>query len=287
MKLEVYKSLWGMTGTLDAQLGRIKEAGYDGFEDDIPASEAVARFTRVRKRHSLRYFTIIRTTGPDHLGSFTAQLERAARLNADFVTSLSAVDSMPLDAKVAFFEGALEAEARIGLPVAHETHRQTALFVPWETAAILARLPELKLTADYSHWCCVCESLLGDRQEDMAIANAHAVHIHGRVGFPGGPQVSDPRAPENEQHLLRHEEWWSEIVRVRDKAMAEILSFDPEFGPPPDYMAALPFTRQPLCDLWELCAWMVERFRRLFANVVGQAEAGEIGSAHPSQLAVD
>jgi hypothetical protein len=272
VKLEIYKSLWGMVGPLDTQLGQIKDAGYDGFEDDIPARDAVARFTTSRKQHDLRYITLIRTTGPDHLASFAEQVERSARLEADSVTSHSAVDSMSLDEKARFFEGALKVEERVGIPVAHETHRQTALFVPWETAAVLTRFPELKLTADYSHWCCVCESMLNDQEANVSLSNRHAVHIHGRVGFPGGPQVNDPRAPENESYVLRHEEWWREIAKARKAAGAMFLSFDPEFGPPPDYMPALPFTRQPVCDLWDVCLWMADRFRGMYALAIAGPE---------------
>lgn len=71
--------------------------------------------------------------------------------------------------------------------------------------------PQLKLTADYSHWVCVCERFLDDQEEQIRIANRSAIHVHGRIGFPEGPQVNDPRAPENREALQRHEEWWAEI----------------------------------------------------------------------------
>jgi len=274
VRLEVYKSLWGMSGSLDSDLTQIQEAGYDGFEYDLSYAEAATDFTMVRGRYNLRYFTLIRTVGPDHLTSFAQLLERAVRLGADFVTSGSGVDSMTFDEKAHFFEGALKVEARFEVPVAHETHRQTALFTPWDTAAIVALFPEMKLTADYSHWCCVCESMLTDQVSNVSTCNSHAVHIHGRVGFPGGPQVNDPRAPENEQHLRCHEEWWREIIRMRGAAGAESFSFDPEFGPPPEYMPALPYTGQPVCNLWDVCLWMANRFRSLFASAMTGAPEG-------------
>jgi sugar phosphate isomerase/epimerase len=163
MRLEVYKSLWGMSGALDDDLARIGEAGYDGFEYDLPDPDGVGQLREARRRHDLKYLTLIRTEGPDHLASFRALLERAAPLEPDLITSSSADDSMTHDEARRFFEGAFEVQSTFDIPVAHETHRQTALFTPWDTAAIVAELPELRLTADYSHWCCVAERMLADQ----------------------------------------------------------------------------------------------------------------------------
>lgn len=274
MKPELIKSLWGMSGSLDEDLEAIADAGYDGFEFDLPEAGGMSALRAARRHHELKHFTLIRTRGPDHLASFERQLERAALLEADLVTSSSAMDCMSRDQALSFFEGALEIASRFETPVAHETHRQTALFTPWDTLALLAELPELRITADYSHWCCVTERMLEDHDETIAACSERAVHIHGRVGFPGGPQVGDPRAPENLEYVLRHEDWWRQIVRARALAGASAISFDPEFGPPPTYMPAIPFTREPVADLWDVCAWMADRFRVLVAEVAAAHSSG-------------
>jgi hypothetical protein len=33
-------------------------------------------------------------------------------------------------------------------------------------------------------------------------------------------------------------------------------------------MPAVPFSEEPVADLWEVCAWMAERFRVLVAEVL-------------------
>jgi hypothetical protein len=274
MQAEIIKSLWGMSGALDADLAMIAEAGYDGFEFDLPEPDEVSALRHTRRQHDLKYFTLIRTEGPDHLISFKRRLEQAARLDPALVTASSGMDYMSRDEALRFLEGALEFASRFDFPVAHETHRSTVLFTPWQTAGLLAELPELTITADFSHWCCVTERMLADQAENLLAACERAVHIHGRVGFPGGPQVGDPRAPENLGYLLEHERWWGQIVRARSIAGHTAVSFDPEFGPPPTYMPAVPFTRQPVADLWEVCAWMAERFRTL----VSDATAGRPGN---------
>jgi sugar phosphate isomerase/epimerase len=267
MQLRVYKALWGMSGDLESQLVRIKEANYDGVEGGIPAPEDAGLFARLKKELSLGYVAAVFTSGPDHLASFNSQLEAAQRFEPDLISSQSAEDSMTFAEQRRFFEGALEAERESGMIVAHETHRQRAMFTPWATAALCREFPELKLTADYSHWVCVCERFLDDQQEQIRIANCSAIHVHGRIGFPEGPQVNDPRTPENKEALLRHEEWWAEIVTERKKAGAKSFTFNPEFGPP-GYMHTLPFTEQPVADLWEFCLWMAERFRTRFPEMM-------------------
>jgi sugar phosphate isomerase/epimerase len=185
------------------------------------------------------------------------------RAGADLVSSSSGADHMSPNEALFFFECALEIERRVEIPVAHETHRRTALFTPWSTAALLDALPDLKLTADYSHWCCVTERMLEDEQPLIDLCRDRVLHVHARVGFPGGPQVNDPRAPENLRYLERHEGWWRDIIRSRLTAGVQTLSFDPEFGPPPYYLPTLPFTETPVADLWEICGWMAARIKKL------------------------
>jgi hypothetical protein len=99
----------------------------------------------------------------------------------------------------------------------------------------------------------------------MALCVKRARHIHGRVGHEEGPQVNDPRAPEWHTPLLAHEAWWKAIIAEHRKAGASHLTFTPEFGPP-NYMPTLPYTCQPVSDLWDVCLFMAERFRTLFAE---------------------
>jgi sugar phosphate isomerase/epimerase len=283
VELRICKSLWGMNGSLEENVNAIEDAGYDAFEFDLPENDdELSALRSVRRSHDLPYYTLIRTSGPDHLTSFRRLLERAERAGADFVTSSSSTDSASFDDKLRFFEGALRIQSEFELPVAHETHRQTALFTPWDTAKILLAFPELKLTADYSHWCCVSESTLDEHSDSVALGNAHSIHIHGRVGHPGGPQVNDPRAPENRRYLQCHEAWWADIIRRRQADQTRVLSFDPEFGPPGTYMPAVPYTREPLADLWDTCLWMADRFRSLFASVVSGSGTHAAGASPPS-----
>jgi hypothetical protein len=122
--------------------------------------------------------------------------------------------------------------------------------------------------------------MLDEHADSVGLCNTRSLHIHGRVGHPGGPQVNDPRAPENERYLQRHEAWWADIIRQRQADRTPVLSFDPEFGPPGTYMPAVPYTLEPLADLWDICLWMADRFRGLFASIVTGTGAHAAGAAN-------
>ncbi|MBD2861032.1 sugar phosphate isomerase/epimerase family protein [Paenibacillus oceani] len=265
MELKLFKALWGMTGTLEEQIERIAEAGYDGVECLVPDKEDVPRFRRLLERYGLDYIAMMYTDG-DHAATFRDRLNRACELEPLKVNSHSAKDWMPFDEQRAFFEQAMKAERDVPIPVAHETHRNRATYSAWSTAALLKEFPEMKLTADFSHWVVVSETLLEDQRDNVELAISRTIHIHGRVGFRHGPQVPDPAAPEYAQEREAHEAWWDEICRSHYARGERIVTFDPEFGPP-KYLHTLPYTGQPLADLWQVCKWMGDAYRDRFRRI--------------------
>lgn len=258
MKTIIAKAFWGMTGTSEDNIRRIAEAGYDAVEAPPPADMQPGAFRALLEQYGLAYIAQMQTEGGDeaeaHAVSFGERLSRAAEYGPLLVNSHTGRDRMEPDEARRLFERALREEERAGVAVAHETHRSRCMFTPWTTAKLLRALPELKLCADFSHWVCVTESLLQASEADVALAIAHALHIHGRVGYLHGPQVADPRAPEVAGEVSAHEGWWRRIYEARQAAGAERFTFTPEYGPP-GYMHVQPYTRQPVADLWDICDW--------------------------------
>jgi len=69
--------------------------------------------------------------------------------------------------------------------------------------------------------------MLDDQDENIAACSTRAVHIHGRVGFPGGPQVARPlewRAARVRGYRLR----FNLDGRPKGKAAPANLCADPE-----------------------------------------------------------
>ncbi|WP_281888677.1 sugar phosphate isomerase/epimerase [Paenibacillus sp. YYML68] len=264
MKLELYKALWGMSGTFHEMLCKAAEAGYDGIESPLPAPERETEFRNALEHYSLQYIAQVFTAGEDHAASLKEQVERAATFKPVHIVSHSARDKMSELEQDRFFEQALRIEADHGIVLAHETHRHRSMFAPWTTARLLRKFPELRLTADFSHWTNVCESLLHDMEEELALAIRHTHHIHGRVGFSQGPQVPHPGAPEYTLELERFEGWWKQMLDIRAAQGEAVTTVTPEFGPVP-YMHTLAFTNQPVASQWDVNEWMASRFRELFA----------------------
>ena len=132
------------------------------------------------------------------------------------------------------------------------------------TQRYLEELSALRINADFSHWCCVHESFLEDQEDTLEAVIERADHIHARVGYPEGPQVPDPRAPEWKEALDRHLNWWDKIVARKKREKAEYFTITPEFGPVP-YIQTEPYTQKPLADIGEINNYMTallkERYR--------------------------
>lgn len=262
MKLLVFRSLWGMTGSPHEQIERIAAAGYDGVEAFLGANDLDRReFTALVRRYNLRLIMA---------GAIAtkAELEPTLKQLAEFeplrIGIHSGRDSMTRDEGCAFFEEALRVEQQLGLPVAHETHRGRILFSPWDTLYYLRRFDSLRIVADYSHWVNVCERLPDDQQEALDLANQRAIHIHARVGYEEGPQVPDPAAPEYAPQRAWHERQWSQIYKNRAAAGDDVVTLVPEYGPPP-YLHTLPYTNVPVADNWDVCLWGMRAARALLA----------------------
>jgi hypothetical protein len=132
------------------------------------------------------------------------------------------------------------------------------------TRHFIEKNPGMRLTLDISHWTNVHNSLLDDQTENVALALDRVDHIHSRIGHPDGPQVNDPRAPEWEDCVKAHLAWWDKVVALK-KQRGERLTILTEFGPP-DYMPALPYTRQPLADQWAINVYMMQLLRKRYLS---------------------
>ena len=265
MELHLYKALWGMNGTYADMFDRIAAAGYTGIEAGPPQEGQEEEFMSLLERHGLSYIAQVYSGGEDHIGSFQQQARRVAAFEPVLIVSHSARDCMTEAEQDRFFGAALETEAEIGIPVGHETHRHRSMFTPWTTGRLLRKFPELRIAADFSHWLNVCESHLDDQREHLELAIERTVHIHGRIGFPQGPQVPHPASPGHRRELELFTGWWKEILSRQARAGKAYATFTAEFGPP-DYMPTIPLTDMPIADLWEVNQWMSDYMAAKFAD---------------------
>jgi sugar phosphate isomerase/epimerase len=249
-----------MTGAdLAANMKMARDAGFDGIETGVPEDQGERTHMRsLLKESGLCLVAQQWTQGADaaaHARSFEEQYRRAAQLSPVLVNSHTGRDIFTLSENLAIFQKAAALEKELGVPVAHEIHRGRVTFSAPSTVQLLDALPDVRLTADFSHWCCVHETLLEDQGERVDRAIARAFHVHARVGHAEAPQVPDPRVEEWRPALEAHLRWWQRIVDRRKASGDSSLTICPEFGPAP-YMVTLPGTGRPIADLWEVNRFM-------------------------------
>jgi len=277
MELRLFKTLWGQTGTMHDAILTARSRGFDGIEGQAPPSASLRRDFHTRLDDAgLEYIAEICTTGsyvPDrqapveaHLESFRKQAEEALACAPLFLTAIAGCDAWPLPMSVEFFSAAITCAGELGIAASFETHRSRSLFHPWITRDILQAVPELRLTCDFSHWCCVCERLIDTEADVLALCAGRAHHVHARVGYDQGPQVPHPGAPEFRPALEAHERWWRQIWQAQMKRGMAVTTMTPEFGPD-GYLHCAPFTQVPVADLDEINAWMAAREREQFTGL--------------------
>ncbi len=244
---------------------RIAAAGYDGVEARMPAPEDEAEFKRLLKQYGMVYVAQIGRDGGT-IDSFTRNVERAAGFEPMLINSHSFRHDANYEEQLDYFHKAIEVEKRIGIKVGHETHRGRAMYTPWSTERLLKDIPELHITADFSHWCVVCESLLEDQAHRLQLSCERAIHIHGRVGYAEGPQVACPAAPEFQAAVEAHFQWWEQIYNHKRQRGDSAFTVSIELGQTP-YQQTLPYTLQPVSDTWSDSLWLANQFRARLASL--------------------
>lgn len=269
MQIKFFRAIWGMEElTLSKNLQKIKTAGYDGVEMMVPLEEK-ARLELKAILYDLDLDLIASqwaasgTTFAAYERSFEDHLYANATLRPLFSNSQTGKDYYTTEQTNRLIQRAAAIALETGVPVLHETHRGKFSFHTQSTARFLELHPDLRLAADFSHWCNVCESYLQDQPEIMELAISRTDHIHARVGHTQSAQISDPRAPEWQEALHYHLQWWDAIVASHRSKGSAVFTICPEFGPYP-YMPEKPFTREPLANLWEINLYMKDLLQKRY-----------------------
>lgn len=260
---------WGSEALSPAMfIDSVLQAGYDGVEVGLAGFNPVVDEV-IRRAKDAGLVVIIQhhdTAVRDlslHLENYEARLRLAAGYQPRFINSHTGRNLFTLAENKRIFALAGEVAGETGIPIYHETHRGRCCHTPWRTVEILKTMPGLGLALDMSHWCVVCESLLEDQDDLMEQVLPCVEHLHARVGWAQGPQVSDPRAPEWKAAVDAHLKWWDRIVAHKRAAGAKAFTICPEFGPVP-YMPVLPYSLEPVANQWEINVFMMNMLRNRY-----------------------
>lgn len=268
MKIDFFCPRWGSEAlNWDAFCRKVKEAGYDGVEAGFAFDETgrTAQQEAIEK-YNLKlvgqYWQSLESDFNEHKAAYKEHLYHLASLNPIKIDSQTGKDYFSFEQNKELFDIAAAFTKDTGIVVAHETHRNKALFAAHIARQFLERIPSLPITADFSHWCNVAESFLEDQQEAIDIAIKHTVHIHARVGHTQSAQVTDPRLTEWQTALEHHCNWWKKIIAYQQQVGADYFTITAEFGPSP-YMMHHPETKHPLANQWEINKWMMNYLKEL------------------------
>lgn len=269
MTIQFFCPRWGSESlSWDAFCQKVKAAGYNGVEAGVSFDEREKdEMSDALQKYGLiligQYWQSFEKDLAAHKASYEKHLYHIAQLKPLKIDAQTGKDYFSFSQNKELFDTAFAFTADTGIPVAHETHRNKALFAAHITKHFLEQIPSLRITTDFSHWCNVSESFLEDQAEAIDIASRHAIHIHARVGHSQGAQVTDPRLPEWQEALQHHLRWWRHLIHHQKDAGATSFTITPEFGPSP-YMPLSPYTQQPLADQWGINVWMMETLKLEF-----------------------
>lgn len=269
LQIKFSHSAWGLCGWNDYDalpdvLRRVRDAGFDAMEMWAPDNDK----DRDRLRGWLGDLGLGHTVGcgssgatvEEHLKTIESAARDAAAAGAWAAAMHSGSDLFSHEDNLRIVQRVVELEDELGIKLCHETHRQRMCYAATTTEKLLDAEPRMRLNADFSHWCCVHETLLENQTERVSKAVARTFHVHARVGHAEAPQVTDPRSKENKAALDAHLAWWDAIVEARRADGTERLVICPECGPPP-YMPLIPHTDKPVGDLFEINTWMMKLLR--------------------------
>jgi hypothetical protein len=269
VKVKFFCPYWG-SNSLPYSLffSKVKESGYDGVEMSLPFSKAEkSKILTLLSDYGLELVAQHHETSDSKLllykENFRKHLYNLAEAGPLFINSQTGKDYFSFMENSELIEIAVQVENETGVHIVHETHRGKFSFALHITRQYLETYPDIELSLDVSHWCNVSESLLQDQPDSLNIALLRTRHIHARVGYAEGPQVTDPRLPEWEDELNFHLSCWDRVFENFSKQNSELLTITPEFGPYP-YMIHIPFTRMPVASQWEINSYMKDLLKERY-----------------------
>lgn len=258
MKIKFSYPIWGSEYLpLETFFRKIKSAGYCAVEMGIPFDkEYINKLKLLLQEYDLSLIAqqCIHTpnlSAPEYTIKMEKYLRHLASIQPKFINSHTGRDYYSFEENCKLFELCEKIESQSGVKIVHETHRGRALYSTGNTKQFFNKYTSLKITADFSHWCCVSESLLNEQQDFLETAMQRAEYIHARVGNQQSPQINHPAAPEHKEAVDAHMLWWAKILSLAKEKGNKEFWVCTEFGPSP-YMQTLPFTNQVVAEQLEV-----------------------------------
>jgi hypothetical protein len=273
-KLLVYQSLWSMEQlpfggpewSLPQKLEMIRDAGFDGCGLRFIDADYARQVTRFLRAHNMTWQAQSYPQTVDDLKHYLALVQE---LGADHLNLQADVRPYTPQGCVPYLEGWQRLAADAGVKLHIETHRNRMTNDLLFTLHLLDMFPDLRFTADISHYVVGREFAwpVGDEQHAMIhriLDNSWG--IHGRVA--SCEQIQVPfNFPQHQDWLALFLGWWEYTIRSWKKRAGpdETFTFLCECGPPP--YAITGADGRELSDRWQEALQMKDMIRALWSRI--------------------
>ena len=236
-RLRLSHSLWSLTKlpmngedwSLQEKCRRVREAGFEAIECWL-TDENEAEITGALRAEGLR---LALGHHPHTLDDTRKTVARAKRLGADYVFAQPANADTPAEDALALVRDGHAYASEQGVPYFMETHRNCCTETLPHTYRLLERMPQVRITADLSHFFVVGEfyGWESERLPEQARAGAGAgfqlprPHLQRRAGAGGCGRRHRP-APQVYVQI------WAQGMRgwLRGARPGDVLPFASELG---------------------------------------------------------
>lgn len=249
-------------------LDQVAAEGYAGIEwfpfGEIDQTQRLDAKALALKERGLQYTIVMTVVGAwDSFEAYCTLLEQqltdlcalkayyaprfiSAQVGREYFTNQQIIHCLALCDRVAQEQGVV---------ILQETHRNKWSYGLHRVSAILKQYENIRFTLDLSHWFCVSESYLEDREAEVLAILPKTKHIHARIGSTQSAQVYDVRRPEFEQGVQRHWAFWKKWLTLMEEKGEQEVTMTTEFGPPP-YGLTLETKALEYVFQWEQNKWM-------------------------------
>jgi len=259
--LRVHHALWSLISlpfncgpdrapewTLEQKLARVRASGFAAVEcwlDEANEAEVKAALNR----HNLR---LVLGHRPFSLADVRATVERALRLDADFIFAQPASAFTPFEDVVEIVVQGRKMANDAGLAFFVETHRNNWTENLPQTLQLIEAVPDIRFTADLSHFVVAGEFYGWEAEgadERLAPILERAGHAHARISNGEAVQVDvGDGSNETARFFVR---LWTRMLKAwrAEAGPGDVFPFASELGPP-RYAITDPSGRE-ISDRWE------------------------------------
>ncbi|WP_248927814.1 sugar phosphate isomerase/epimerase family protein [Paenibacillus hamazuiensis] len=236
-QMAVYQAIWALDGyggagrewSLEEKFERMAEAGFTGVFGRLPEPGKEKLWRELQERYKFTFGVESFPYGRDDFREF---LKRAKEFDVTYINAQVGSSFTVGDKAVALLSDLIEEAELSGIPFYVETHRGKVTQDVLRTVEYARRLPNLRLTIDFSHYVLAGEMHSAEEAEpyfDELLRRTASIHARvsnaEQIQIDIGPDGDHPKAEPFKRWWERGMRYWREQAQPGD-----VLPFVCEIG---------------------------------------------------------